>query len=141
VIALASKVKVLLWVLATGRAGLWVIPAHAQGDIHNGPVAIRPMVTAPQLMGKTPPYQRATIVQPNDADSQMANGDDAVHGLTRAHGKERYVYCDKIIATLGAPIHAVGMDCEDALSPIPCSTIDLRARFGAGFSAILNSAE
>jgi hypothetical protein len=54
-IALASKVKVLFWVLAIGGVGLGAISADAQADIHNGPVAIRPMVTAPQLVGKTPP--------------------------------------------------------------------------------------
>jgi hypothetical protein len=39
-IALASK----FWVLAIGGVGLWATSTHAQND---GPVAIRPMVTAP----------------------------------------------------------------------------------------------
>ncbi len=102
----------------------WAIPSLAQ-DIHNGPVAIRPMVTAPQLMGKTPsipkinhcPEERAQLKETwQNAESQMANGDDVVHGHTRAQLKERYIYGDKIIATLGASIHSGGMDCEDALS-------------------------
>jgi hypothetical protein len=102
----------------------WAIPSLAQ-DIHNGPVAIRPMVTAPQLMGKTPsirkinhcPEERAQLKETwHNAESEMANGDDVVHGHTRAQLKERYIYGDKIIATLGASIHSVGMDCDDALS-------------------------
>ena len=56
--ALASKVKVLFWVPAIAAVVLGAISAHAQNDIHNGPVAVRPMITAPQLMGKTPPIRK-----------------------------------------------------------------------------------
>jgi hypothetical protein len=86
----------------------WANPSLAQ-DIHNGPVAIRPMVTAPQLMGKTPPIQkinhcpeeRAQLKETwHNAESQMANGDDVAHGHTPAQLKARYIYGDKIIASV-----------------------------------------
>jgi hypothetical protein len=112
--------RLLLIVVALGG-----LPALAQNDIHNGPVAIRPMVTAPHLVGKTPtipkfshcPAERAQLREAWRAfDAQMVNGYDADLNLTRAQLKQRYLYGDKIIATLGASIKAVGMDCEDALS-------------------------
>ena len=40
-----------------------------QSDVHDGPVAIRPMVTAPKLIGKAPP---ATAPKPVSAMSSVA---------------------------------------------------------------------
>jgi hypothetical protein len=45
--------QVLFWAAIAGVV-VGAISAHAQNDIHNGPVAVRPMITAPDLMGKTP---------------------------------------------------------------------------------------
>ena len=51
----------LALVLAIGGVRLTAISAHAQAEIQNGPVAIRPMVSAPQLLGKTPPIPPAVL--------------------------------------------------------------------------------
>jgi hypothetical protein len=54
------------WVLAIAGVGLRATSTHAQND---GPVAIRPMVTAPSLIGKTPP--RPKIVRRADEREQL----------------------------------------------------------------------
>ena len=96
--------KVLLLVLAIGGA----IPAHAQADIHNGPVAIRPMVTAPSLVGKTPPKpprcpaEREQLKQtlqaalndkvngrgtPDQIRAPLAGGRQGPRGIDQGHGR------------------------------------------------------
>ena len=61
--------KLTLCAVVVVGAILWAISAHAQKDLHNGPVAIRPMVTAPSLMGKTPP--RPKIVRCAEERAQL----------------------------------------------------------------------
>ena len=107
--------KVLLLVLAIGGA----IPAHAQADIHNGPVAIRPMVTAPQLMGKTPPIpprcpaERAQLKQtlqaalndkvngrgtPDQIRARWREADKALAASTRVtDDSHKPTYCDEAL--------------------------------------------
>ena len=64
-----SSPRRLLLIAVVVGAMLWAISAHAQKDTHNGPVAIRPMVTAPSLMGKTPP--RPKIVRCAEERAQL----------------------------------------------------------------------
>jgi hypothetical protein len=65
----ARRPRRLLLIAVVAGAMLWATSAHAQKDIHNGPVAIRPMVTAPSLMGKTPP--RPKIVRCAEERAQL----------------------------------------------------------------------
>jgi hypothetical protein len=82
--------KALLWVFAIGGA----IPAHAQADIHNGPVAIRPMITAPSLLGKTPPVpprcaaERAQLKETLQAALNDKDNHRGTPGQIRARWRE-----------------------------------------------------
>jgi hypothetical protein len=109
-------VKVLLLVLAIGGADL----AHAQTDIHNGPVAIRPMVTAPSLVGKTPPVlkiarcadERAQLRETLTAVLNDKDNDRGTPGEIRARWRE----ADKALAAsknVMDPDHKP-TDCDDA---------------------------
>jgi hypothetical protein len=54
----ASASKLMFRVPAIAAVVLGANSTHAQDDIHNGPVAVRPMITAPLLMGKTPQIRK-----------------------------------------------------------------------------------
>jgi hypothetical protein len=95
-IALASK----FWIMASVGVGLWAASAHAQ-DMHNGPVAIRPMVTAPSLVGRTPPIlphcpaERRQLKQ----TLQAALNDKGNHRGTPGQIRARWREADEALAT------------------------------------------
>jgi hypothetical protein len=94
------------------------------------------MVTAPQLLGKSPPQPTHVRTTPKASgncpaermafwrtwlnfDHQMVNGYDVRHSVSRAEARQRYVEADEVISTLGAslgPTSLYVMDCEGAAS-------------------------
>ena len=103
------------WVLAIAGVGLWVTLTHAQND---GPVAIRPMVTAPLLMGKTPP--RPKIVRSADEREQhketlqAALDDKENQRGTRGQIRARWRAADKALAASTRVKDNQPTDCDDA---------------------------
>ena len=108
---LASK----FWVLAIAGVGLWATSTHAQND---GPVAIRPMVTAPSLMGKTPP--RPKIVRCADEREQLkeilqaALDDKENQRGTPGQIRARWRAADKALAASTRVKDNQPTDCDDA---------------------------
>jgi len=118
--ALAPKVKVLFWVPAMAGVVPGAISAHAQNDIHNGPVAVRPMITAPQLMGKTPPIrkiahcvaERAQLRETLQAALDDKNNDRGTPSQIRARWREvdkALAESTKVMAPAHRPIY-----CDEA---------------------------
>ena len=113
-----SSPRRLLLIAVVVGAILWAISAHAQKDIHNGPVAIRPMVTAPSLMGKTPP--RPKIVRCAEERAQLkqtlqAALDDKENDRgTPAQIRARWLAADKALAASTRVKDNQPTDCDDA---------------------------
>jgi hypothetical protein len=105
-------------ITAAGVA-LWALSGHAR-DIHDGPVAVRPMVTAPSLIGKTPP--RPKIERCVDERSQLreileaALNDTDYNRGTPAQIRARYRDADKALAASTNIMDAARKptDCDDA---------------------------
>ena len=79
---------------------LSAISVHAQVDIHNGPVAIRPMVTAPSLIGKTPPIPPRCAAERAQLKETLraALNDKDNHRGTHRQIRARWVEADKALA-------------------------------------------
>jgi hypothetical protein len=113
-----SSPRRLLLIAVVAGAMLWAISAHAQKDIHNGPVAIRPMVTAPSLMGKPPP--RPKIVRCADERAQLkqtlqaALDDKENHRGTPAQIRARWREADKALAASTIVVTSKPTDCDEA---------------------------
>ena len=113
----SSPKRPLLIAVVVG-AMLWAISAHAQKDIHNGPVAIRPMVTTPSLMGKTPP--RPKIVRCAEERAQLKqilqaalDDKDNPRGAP-AQIRARWLAADKALAASTRVKDNQPTDCDDA---------------------------
>jgi hypothetical protein len=113
-----SSPRRLLLIAVVVGAMLWAISAHAQKDIHNGPVAIRPMVTAPSLMGKTPPRpkivrcveERAQLKQILQAALDDKDNPQGTPSEIRARWRE----ADKALAVSTIVITSEPTDCDEA---------------------------
>ena len=81
-----------------------------QSDVHDGPVAIRPMVTAPKLIGKAPP---ATAPKPVSAMSSVAPSGMATDGHRGcATEKPSAVAFGRSVATLTGTARCTDMGTE-----------------------------